>query len=1451
MALRPGSGGGSSFMYPVGGGLGPPQGMVPMQQQQPQQQQGFPMVPVMQPNMQGMMGMNFGGQMPPGAIPMQGGMAIGMQTPGMPFLGQPQFMGMRPPGPQYTADMQKQMAEEHQKRLEQQQKMLEEDRKRRQFEEQKQKLRLLSSVKPKTGEKSRDDALEAIKGNLDGFSRDAKMHPTPSSQSKKPDSSPSHPPVATHPLPPDFSEDNDEFSDFQGPLDNPSSFPPSSSFSSASTFGLSSQVHTQPSSSTATGFAEDDDEEFSDFVQGPVNSFPPTSLHFTSPAKVQPTFSPSQPLPASVCVPPASQHSAVITSSQSSFQGPSLEEKMFSSCDLTADKSAHINFKSKQSLTQMAPRAKVSAQFSPSPKARNWTAVTEDLSSVFITEKVQEASVSSTDHQLPSAASPSAQSSCDSGVAVYPQQEHIQSILPAWVYNDSLVPDMFKKVFELTMTPAGIDTAKLYPIMMSSGLPREALGQIWASANRTTPGMLTKEELYTVLALIGVAQTGLPVLNVEILSQFPSPPVPNLPALAMAMAPVIPQHQQPMMTQPPVSMSMATPAAPVMAMAPSAPAQPPTNPNFIATFPPAPAAQGTKAEDDEFQDFQEAPKVGAGDQAFTDFQGESGGSFPTAAAHQHQNSTPAMLTPVSGSSSSSVTSSDKYAVFKQLSVDPPAEPTPPVSDAGDKYSVFRQLEPPSEKKTVAEGFADFKSVGSDDGFTDFKTADSVSPLEPPDQTKIFQPAFPSAFPNSQTLQQLPQQQQPGASLSQPKNPLNMADLDLFSSVAPSAPTSSDKKLSTFPPAPVAPSLSLLPGGAKPSGGGADDFGDFALFGTSSDPAQTSGGAAAAPQDDFADFMAFGSSGGEPKGESGTVVRGDSSAKQPQQSSDKYDVFKQLSLEGGLSYDDTKESGGGSFSSLKSDTDDFADFQSSKFCTALGASEKTLVDKVAAFKHGKEDSASVKSLDLPSIGGSSVGKDDSEDALSVQLDMKLSDIGGDLKHVMSDSSLDLPGLSAHQPPATDRDNGKFDPFGTSALSTLSSYDWSDRDEGLSSELRKPQGMEGASLSSLALSQKNELSFGSTDTVPGSSALGKITTSSTVENGSSGGDKFEAFANFGSGVQTADNEDEDDFGDFASTVSEKSDSPAVTAEANSEGNQSETSEEFGIFQGDKPKFGKFDFLKASTQANVKSSEEMIKNELATFDLSVQGSHKRSHSLGEKEIGRSPPSPAPEQPFRDRSNTLSEKPTLPVIRDKYKDLTGEVEESERYAYEWQRCLESALEVITKANNTLNGISSSSVCTEVIQSAQGMEYLLGVVEVYRVSRRVELGIKATAVCSEKLQQLLKDISRVWNNLIGFMSLAKLVPDESSLDFSSCILRPGIKNAKELACGVCLLNVDARSKNKEGSAIGRLLKRAFNSETDNFKLLYGGHQYHASCANFWINCVEPKPPGLILPDLL
>ncbi|XP_044104388.1 synergin gamma isoform X14 [Neovison vison] len=1192
MALRPGAGaggggaagagagaaGGGSFMFPVAGGMRPPQaGLMPMQQQ------GFPMVSVMQPNMQGMIGMNYSSQMSQGPIAMQAGIPMGpMPAAGMPYLGQTPFLGMRPPGPQYTPDMQKQFAEEQQKRFEQQQKLLEEERKRRQFEEQKQKLRLLSSVKPKIGEKSRDDALEAIKGNLDGFSRDAKMHPTPASHPKKP------------------------------------------------------------------------------------------------------------------------------------------------------------------------------------------------------------------------------------GVGVFPSQDPVQPRMPPWICNESLVPDAYKKILEITMTPTGIDTAKLYPILMSSGLPRETLGQIWALANRTTPGRLTKEELYTVLAMIAVTQRGVPAMSPDALSQFPAAPIPTLSGFPMTLPTAVSQPTG--MSSGPagsIPLNLGQPVMGINLVGPVGGAAAQASSGFMSSYP---ANQVVKPEEDDFQDFQDASKSGSLDDSFTDFQ-ELPASSKTSNS-QHGNSAPSLLMPLPGTKASA--SMDKYAVFKGIAAEKSSENTVPFGEPGDKYSAFRELEQTAESKSSGENFAEFRSAGTDDGFTDFKTADSLSPLEPPTKDQTFPAAFPSGA--------IQQKQQ-----TQVKNPLNLADLDMFSSVncssekplSFSAAFSASKAVSTRPQ-PAVPTTATTALAATKMSSLADDFGEFNLFGEYSSPASVG------EQDDFADFMAFSNSSVSaeqkaddkydalkeeaspvplPGSSSSAVKMGQGSAA----ASTKYDVFKQLSLEGsGLGVEEMKDN----TPSGKSD-DDFADFHSSKFSSMN--SDKSLSEKSVAFRHTKEDSASVKSLDLPSIGGSSVGKEDSEDALSVQFDMKLADVGGDLKHVMSDSSLDLPTVSGQHPPAAAGSGS------SSAASVL---------------------------------QKKETSFGSSENLTMTS-LSKVTTFASED--ALPETTLPAFASFKDVIPQASDQKEYESGDYKDFTrqdlptterSQEATCPSPASSSTSHDTPKECSDDFGEFQSEKPKISKFDFLVANSQSKMKSSEEMIKSELATFDLSVQGSHKRSLSLGDKEISRSSPSPALEQPFRDRSNTLSEKPALPVIRDKYKDLTGEVEENERYAYEWQRCLGSALDVIKKANDTLNGISSSCVCTEVIQSAQGMEYLLGVVEVYRVTKRVELGIKATAVCSEKLQQLLKDIDKVWNNLIGFMSLATLTPDENSLDFSSCMLRPGIKNAQELACGVCLLNVDSRSRKEEKPAEEHP-KKAFNSETDSFKLAYGGHQYHASCANFWINCVEPKPPGLILPDLL
>ncbi|NXY81784.1 SYNRG protein, partial [Alcedo cyanopectus] len=1356
-------------------------GMIPMQQQ------GFPMVPVMQSNMPGMMGMNYGSQLPPGPMAMQGGMPLGpMPATGMPYMGQASFLGMRPAAPQYTPDMQKQFAEEQQKRFEHQQKFLEEERKRRQFEEQKQKLRLLSSVKPKTGEKSRDDALEAIKGNLDGFSRDAKMHPTPASHPKKPDH-------------------------------------PTSSHSAVSV--------------SHSAFL--DDEEFSDFIQGPVEL--PKILP-------QATSQPFQPFHSAAEAGQLLSEKAVVQPLPPT-QAPGLPilhgtagQKVLNNGSNESEQE-----QTKRKTSEVGHKASAASQVHPSLTINDWDVVSGHESGTTAAE-VHKASEQNR-----------AVEEC--GVGVFPSQDPIQQMLPPWIYNDTLVPELYKKILETTLTPAGIDTAKLYPILMSSGLPRETLGQIWALANRTTPGKLTKEELYTVLAMIAVTQRGIPAVSPDVLNQFPAAPVPTLTGFPLPLPATV--SQQPLLpSAPPVSVPLSIGPA-VMGMSITAPAGGAAAQPSGGLLPPYTPGQVVKAEDDDFQEFQDASKSGSLDDSFTDFQGDVAGSSK-AVSSQHRSSVPSLLMPLPGNKT--LPSTDKYAVFKGMAAEKPSESTATFGDSGDKYSAFRELEQPSESKYLGDNLAEFKPTGADDGFTDFKTADSISPIEPPTKDKTFPTSFPPL--PIQSKQQ-----------TQAKTSLNLADLDLFSSTGENKqpsfpPTLNASKSGSFPPPPL-PSTTAQPAPSKNSSL-ADDFGEFNLFGEFSNSASAGG------QDDFADFMAFNNSSGfseqkpddkynalkletspvpQPGSSASTVKSGQSSAAAATPT--KYDIFKQLSLEGsGAGFEEMKDN---ALSSVKSD-DDFADFHSNKFSSTCNSAEKSLVDKVAAFKQAKEDSASVKSLDLPSIGGSSVGKEDSEDALSVQFDMKLADVGGDLKHVMSDSSLDLPTVSGQHPPAADIDDLKCAPFGSynsgSAVSSLASYDWSDKEDIQQGKKLSSFVQSSGSGSSAATSvlQKKETLFGSSENIT-MTTVSKVTTFSSED--ALQDVSFSAFANFkDSGPILSGPSDDDigDFGDFARPSSEAQDAAATAADTNQEADflasgisselRRESTDDFGEFQSEKPKISKFDFLVATSQSKMKSSEEMIRSELATFDLSVQGSHKRSLSLGDREISRSSPLPVLEQPFRDRSNTLSEKPALPVIRDKYKDLTGEVEESERYAYEWQRCLESALQVIKKANDTLNGISSSSVCTEVIQSAQGMEYLLGVVEVYRVTKRVELGIKATAVCSEKLQQLLKDIDKVWNNLISFMSLAALTPDENSLDFSSCMLRPGIKNAQDLACGVCLLNVDSRSKNEE-KPVEELPRKAFNSETDNFKLAYGGHQYHASCANFWINCVEPKPPGLILPDLL
>ncbi|XP_029426793.1 synergin gamma-like isoform X2 [Rhinatrema bivittatum] len=167
-------------------------------------------------------------------------------------------------------------------------------------------------------------------------------------------------------------------------------------------------------------------------------------------------------------------------------------------------------------------------------------------------------------------------------------------------------------------------------------------------------------------------------------------------------------------------------------------------------------------------------------------------------------------------------------------------------------------------------------------------------------------------------------------------------------------------------------------------------------------------------------------------------------------------------------------------------------------------------------------------------------------------------------------------------------------------------------------------------------------------------------------------------------------------------------------------------------------------------------------------------------------------------------------------------------------KKCLENIYKVIRKANDILCSMSQPSVCSEVLHSSQGTMYIAGVLEVYRVSKRVEGGMKKVNITSDMLQRRLRDIELAWNNLQAFFSLCpavlQMLPSESALD---CRILPAVPDSAQClysaCCGICL------------TQLPRITDGLLTLQED--WLTHEGCHYHTSCANFWLNCVDPKLP--------
>jgi len=148
-----------------------------------------------------------------------------------------------------------------------------------------------------------------------------------------------------------------------------------------------------------------------------------------------------------------------------------------------------------------------------------------------------------------------------------------------------------------------------------------------------------------------------------------------------------------------------------------------------------------------------------------------------------------------------------------------------------------------------------------------------------------------------------------------------------------------------------------------------------------------------------------------------------------------------------------------------------------------------------------------------------------------------------------------------------------------------------------------------------------------------------------------------------------------------------------------------------------------------------------------------------------------------------------------------------------EWRLLLLEVCQLLDSTSVTLGNIVSSSVLNEVVSSPGGSSFIMGLGRVMGVVDRLErsLCMRATSEAGYyQVKDILFRVNTSWSSLQSVLGVGEEEPQgEGSLKEEGGI------------CSICLL--------------------------DKVELEHEGHEYHAACANFWLNCVNHQLPILAL----
>ncbi|XP_024872784.1 synergin gamma-like [Temnothorax curvispinosus] len=146
----------------------------------------------------------------------------------------------------------------------------------------------------------------------------------------------------------------------------------------------------------------------------------------------------------------------------------------------------------------------------------------------------------------------------------------------------------------------------------------------------------------------------------------------------------------------------------------------------------------------------------------------------------------------------------------------------------------------------------------------------------------------------------------------------------------------------------------------------------------------------------------------------------------------------------------------------------------------------------------------------------------------------------------------------------------------------------------------------------------------------------------------------------------------------------------------------------------------------------------------------------------------------------------------------------------WEWKQYMESCVLLLQVAANIFTNITSELVLQEVLNSAQGYNFLCQLAEVAAVCRRVNFSYKELDINIIGFDDLLMDIDRIWAEMEPFYANIPIVTELPAwpLHQGECV-----------SCSLCLTVITS----------GRVV--------------YNDNNYHVTCANLWLNCVNSQLP--------